>query len=187
MVVLSFGFISCSTSPKNIISTLQKKQSSDIQNFKKSFRGKMTSQDSAYIAESNQLFEKKVLIIETAFNYLGTPHKIGGRDSLGIDCSGLTCNSFEAVGIKLPRTAFEQGNFGESIPLEKVLEGDLLFFAGPNEQKIDHVGIVITIGEKQFVEFIHASTSKGVRRDNLNNPYWKKNFKQARRILIDNE
>lgn len=134
--VISIGFISCSTTPKNIISDLQKKHEIEIQNFKKSFRGKMTSQDSAYIAESNDLVAKKVMILETAFKYLGTPHKIGGRDSLGIDCSGLTCNSFEAIGVKLPRTAFEQGNFGESVSLEKVLEGDLLFFAGHNEQKM---------------------------------------------------
>jgi lipoprotein Spr len=51
----------------------------------------------------------------------------------------------------------------------------VLFRAGSTGR---HVGIYI--GNDQFV---HASTSSGVTISSMNEPYWKKRYNEARRVL----
>jgi cell wall-associated NlpC family hydrolase len=121
-------------------------------------------------------------IARTAQRYLGTPYQYGGTSQKGIDCSGLSCQVYrEAVGINLPRTADAQAEVGKAIPRSQAGPGDLVFFREPKASKVTHVGILISDGEEG--RFIHASTSKGVREDNLNDPYWKSRLVAIRRVL----
>jgi cell wall-associated NlpC family hydrolase len=121
-------------------------------------------------------------IVRTAQRYLGTPYQYGGTSQKGIDCSGLSCQVYrEAVGITLPRTADAQAEVGKAIPRSQAGPGDLVFFREPKASKVTHVGILISDGEEG--RFIHASTSKGVREDNLNDPYWKSRLVAIRRVL----
>lgn len=121
-------------------------------------------------------------IVRTAQRYLGTPYQYGGTSRKGIDCSGLSCQVYrEAVGINLPRTADAQAEVGKAIPRSQAGPGDLVFFREPKARKVTHVGILISDGEEG--RFIHASTSKGVREDNLNDPYWKSRLVAIRRVL----
>jgi probable lipoprotein NlpC len=127
--------------------------------------------------------KKTEVVIAKARTYSGTPYKWGGTTSNGMDCSGLLMNSFKAINYDIPRTTAEQKKTGSRVYKNEIKKGDLLFFAtSKKKRKITHVGLVTeTQGKK--ITFIHASTSKGVTESSLDNSYWKKRFKQARRIL----
>ena len=120
-------------------------------------------------------------ILEEAFSWMGTPYKYAKSEKgVGADCSGVVMSVYnEIANIKLPRSSKEQSEFVKEISINKLLPGDLVFFAtGKDINRISHVGIFI--GDN---EFIHASSSKGVVISNLNSPYYKKTFKKAGSIL----
>lgn len=127
--------------------------------------------------------KKTEVVIAKARSYSGTPYKWGGTTSNGMDCSGLLMNSFKAIDYTIPRTTAEQKKTGKRVSKNEIKEGDLLFFAtSKKKRKITHVGLVTKVqGGK--ITFIHASTSKGVTESSLGNSYWKKRFKQARRVI----
>lgn len=116
---------------------------------------------------------------ELAKTKLGTPY---GTD--GLDCSGFIRFIFGGYGIVLPYFAREIGQKGEDIPLEKAQPGDLIFFCGSNayDKTVNHVGYVLNrLGTT--VEFIHASTSKGVTINKTTDAYFKQRFLSVRRIF----
>lgn len=120
-------------------------------------------------------------LIKEAYKFLGTPYKYGGTTSSGLDCSGLVINSFQAIGVQMPRISREQANKGKEIRLRDVREGDLVFFT-TSGSSINHVGIVEKIKNGE-VYFIHSSTSKGVIISSLEETYWNKRFVKAVRVL----
>lgn len=120
-------------------------------------------------------------VIRKAESYLGTPYRYGGTSKRGIDCSGLVCQSFRAADLQLPHSSRELSRMGTSIPRRKLQEGDLVFFSSKGGQSINHVGIVTRVQGRQ-VAFIHATTSRGVRIDELNEGYWKNKFRKAVRL-----
>ncbi len=127
--------------------------------------------------------EKVEVVIKTARSFKGTPYKWGGTTRKGMDCSGLLLNSFQAIGQDIPRTTDKQKKLGKKVPKNEIRKGDLVFFAtSKKKRKITHVGLVTEV-RKGEVFFIHASTSKGVMESSLNNPYWKKRFRMARRVI----
>ena len=122
-------------------------------------------------------------IVANALVYKGTKYKYGGTTKRGMDCSGLVMTSFAKENIKVPRTTKDLATSGDWIDLKKVKQGDLLFFATrKNSRKVNHVGIV-TSTSKNEVQFIHASSSKGVIVSSLDERYWYYAFVQARRVL----
>lgn len=120
-------------------------------------------------------------VVRHAMSYLGVPYRLGGMDRKGIDCSGLTYKAYEKVGYHMPRTARLQWEKCQPLSLSQVAEGDLIFFKEPRSKRITHVGIVVRTAPQ--VEFIHASTSRGVRIDRLEDAHWKKRFVGVRRCL----
>jgi len=116
------------------------------------------------------------LLVKAAMGFLGAPYRLGGFSMKGLDCSGLVKKIYQTFNIDLPRTAFEQSHVGLRVARNKLIEGDLLFFN--TRRTLGHVGIYI--GNNQFV---HASSRKrGVRIDNLNTPYYNKQFVRAVRL-----
>lgn len=98
-------------------------------------------------------------IIATAENYFGTPYLWGGRNIMGIDCSGFTQMCYKLCGILLPRDAYQQAEIGENvISLHEAKAGDLAFFSENN--RVTHVGILAGDGH-----IIHAS--EWVRKDKI--------------------
>ena len=70
-----------------------------------------------------------------AERYLETPYLWGGRESLGLDCSGLIQQAFEACGVMLPRDSDMQAAWaGEPVADWKgpgsLQRGDLVFWEG---------------------------------------------------------
>lgn len=118
-------------------------------------------------------------VIQTAQSYLGTPYRYGGTSRSGIDCSGLLCNSFESVGLKIPRSSNEQAEFGKEISLREIAPGDMVFFSDrKGGSKVTHAGLITTVKENQ-ITFIHSSTSRGVVEDNLLSDYYRGLFVKA--------
>ncbi len=116
-------------------------------------------------------------IVNNAFNYLGTPYCYGGNtDGDCFDCSGFVQTVFTSIGISLPRTSSEQYLTGKEISLGEAIAGDLIFFK--DNRRINHVGIYLGNNE-----MIHASTSKGVIRQNLNDNYFQSHLAGLRRVI----
>jgi len=93
-------------------------------------------------------------LINTALQYLGTPYLWGGKSPFGIDCSGLTQQTFKISGYKIKRDTYQQAEQGNAVDdLTASKSGDLAFFH--RENRIIHVGIIVEISmfpdlQKQF-------------------------------------
>jgi murein DD-endopeptidase len=114
---------------------------------------------------------------DTALTMVGRPYKYRGDSPAGFDCSGLVRYSYLAAGINLPHGTKALRNVTHSISYHEIRKGDLLFFLQEGK-KYSHVGIYMTDNL-----FVHApSTGKTVRIDTLLDPFWKKQFLEARRF-----
>lgn len=121
-------------------------------------------------------------ILGEANTYLGTPYRFGGTTRSGIDCSAFVLNVFgETTGIELPRVAAEQAQLGERVEKQELQKGDLVFFSQGG--RISHVGIVQEVSADGDIKFIHAATSRGVMISSLNDSYWGRKFRFAKRIV----
>ena len=86
-----------------------------------------------------------------AKSQLGVPY-VWGAEEIGVafDCSGLVQAAYSAGGIKLPRVAQAQYDFGRVLSLlEPLRPGDLVFF-GSDVLHIEHVGIYV--GDGQMID-----------------------------------
>ncbi|WP_448888330.1 C40 family peptidase [Daejeonella sp.] len=107
-------------------------------------------------------------------SWIGVPHRAGGMDRKGVDCSGFTTIlEKEIYDRTVPRTAKSMAESVKRKYEEDLKEGDLVFFdfAG---QKFSHVGVYLHNNK-----FVHASTSKGVIISDLKDPWYYKYFSRA--------
>ena len=116
-------------------------------------------------------------IIRTAKKFMGVPYVFGGTTPSGFDCSGFIQYAFRENGINIPRLADEQYKLGKAVKTKELTAGDLVFFT-TYEAGASHCGIYL--GEGQF---LHVSSSYGVRIDYLDNTYWAPRFYGAKKIV----
>lgn len=170
VILLIFSLSACKSKKKVI--TKKSKSTKTV---------KTTQPDNSSSTINYSAAAKKV--VDNAKQFDGVKYKYGGTTKKGMDCSGLVFTSFKQENISLPRTTKDLSQTGDWIDVKQVQKGDLLFFATKkNNRTINHVGIV-TNSRIGNVEFIHASTSKGVMVSNLAERYWYFAFVQARRVL----
>ena len=86
--------------------------------------------------------------MQTTRFFLNIPYLWGGKNALGMDCSGLSGIVLSLFGKRLPRNASEQVLLGEVVPfLQEAQCGDLAFFDHHSRQAdltdISHVGILL--------------------------------------------
>jgi cell wall-associated NlpC family hydrolase len=119
-------------------------------------------------ANSNNMGAKAVALAMTAYKN-GTPYVWGGNSLTGgVDCSGLVQQVYAKLGIKVPRTTYEQAKSGKIVPLASALPGDLIFYntgsSDPNGiGSLSHVAIYI--GNGKVVEA--HNTKVGMRVSNV--------------------
>lgn len=128
--------------------------------------------DPSYIAagaSSNNPGAQALAIAMTA--YKNGTHYVWGGNSLtsGVDCSGLVQQAYKKLGIKLPRTTYEQAKSGQVINVKSALPGDLMFY---NTGRKDPNGIgtyghvAIYMGNGQILEA--ANSKAGIRISSIN-------------------
>ena len=93
--------------------------------------------------------ELQEYICSIAHTLLNTSYLWGGKNAMGLDCSGFAQVVYATVGINLLRNAREQATQGELVSsLSDAQPGDLAFFnhadRNPEATKITHVGILLS-------------------------------------------
>lgn len=116
-------------------------------------------------------------IIDGAMQYMGVPYIFGGSTPYGFDCSGYVQYVFAQAGISIPRTADTQYEVGTPVSMPELIPGDLVFFE-TYTYGASHVGIYVGDGN-----FIHASSSGGVKISSLSTAYYSSHYIGSRRIV----
>ena len=113
-----------------------------------------------------------------ARNLAGIPYVYGGGDIDGFDCSGLVHYVYDCFGIRLPRSAREQGRLPGAVKLKHAAAGDVLIF---RMKGIWHSAIYLGDGV-----FVHAPNSAGWVRFEELNEYWLARLRKVVAILPGN-
>lgn len=112
--------------------------------------------------------------------WLGTPYRYGGLNKRGTDCSGFVMQVYKKVYNKnLPRSTsgLAKANY-KKVSKQNLNTGDVILFAtGKDKKTVSHAGIYLKDGR-----FIHASTSKGVMVNHIDEDYYKKAWVRAVKV-----
>lgn len=111
-------------------------------------------------------------LVAYALTLRGSPYAYGGESRSGFDCSGFVLHVLARVGVRLPRSSYEQWAAMEPVRAGMEEPGDVVFFHGRG-----HNGIYIGRGR-----FVHASRpGTGVRVDRLDTAWYAQRYEGARR------
>ncbi len=117
-------------------------------------------------------------LLQEILRHIGTPYRLGGTGSDGIDCSAYISTVFRnSMNIELPRSTIEQYRMGRRVQMSERKFGDLIFF-NTTGQNPSHVGIYI--GDNLFA---HASVSNGVTISSLESTYFQRRVTAVRRVM----
>ena len=86
-----------------------------------------------------------------AERFAGAPYLWGGRESLGLDCSGLVQAALFACGRACPRDTDQQAQLGREIARGDFGRGDLVFWNGHVAMGLDEARIVHANGHHMMV------------------------------------
>ena len=116
-----------------------------------------TAQRSTGAADLQQSDLQRSDLATIAQSLLNAPYLWGGKNAMGMDCSGFTQVVYATQGVNLLRNAREQMTQGELVPsLADAQPGDLAFFdhadRDPKATNISHVGMLLSP-----TEIIHCS------------------------------
>ena len=111
-------------------------------------------------------------------SFLGAPYQYGGDTKSGMDCSGLVTQVYSKyAGFDLPRSTKKLYQLVKQVEQDDLAYGDLVFFSD-GWFSVSHVGIYI--GEGRFV---HSAKSSGVIVSSLDENYYKRRYRGARRVI----
>jgi hypothetical protein len=107
-------------------------------------RAALQARSAAYTARSSAA----ATAVRYALDQLGKRYQWGGQGPNAFDCSGLTMMAYRSAGVKIPRVARWQFEIGQHVPLNRLVAGDLVFYARnpASASTIDHVGMYLGAG-----------------------------------------
>jgi len=108
-------------------------------------------------------------IANFAQQYVGYPYAYAGEGPYAFDCSGFTKFVIQnTLGIDITHDMFTQIGMGQSVGMNELQPGDLVFFANTFRPGLSHTGVYIGGGQ-----FVHAENeTTGVRISDLNSDYY---------------
>jgi cell wall-associated NlpC family hydrolase len=95
------------------------------------------------------IFERDPVAV--AERFMGAPYLWGGRESLGVDCSGLVQQALFACGRACPRDTDQQERLGQAIGRADFTRGDLVFWKGHVAIGLDGQRIIHANGHHRCV------------------------------------
>jgi len=133
-----------------------------------------------YVPSANNESEKiSDEVMYKVIEYLNTPYLWGGTSKRGIDCSAFVQTvMYQALGVMLPRTSYEQSNVGVDVLRSELKFGDLLFFDTMNKGRTTHVAIYMSDGY-----FVHSGSKTGVAVASLDSDFYSRVFLKAKRVI----
>lgn len=115
---------------------------------------------------SVQASSRAAAVVALAKEQVGKPYVWGATGPDKFDCSGLVQYVYQhAAGINLPRTTYDQVKVGQTVPLDQLQAGDLVFWG--SETVPYHVAIYI--GNNQYVN--SATPDQGTILQNMSSYY----------------
>ena len=128
---------------------------------------KKTTANKKTNTSSIQASSKAASVVALAKEQVGKPYVWGATGPDKFDCSGLVQYVYQhAAGINLPRTTYDQVKVGQTVPLDKLQAGDLVFWG--SETAPYHVAIYI--GNNQYVN--SATPDQGTILQNMSSYYY---------------
>jgi cell wall-associated NlpC family hydrolase len=111
-------------------------------------------------------------------SFLGVPYQYGGDTKSGMDCSGLVRQVYrQYAGFNLPGSTKKLYQLVKKVDQDDLAYGDLVFFSD-GWFSVSHVGIYVGQGQ-----FVHSAKSSGVIVSSLDENYYKRRYRGARRVI----
>ena len=125
-------------------------------------------------------------LLDEAVRHIGARYRSGSKGPKAFDCSGFTSYVYRQMGYD-NIGASSRDQYARNIPVSRseMQRGDLVFFTSPNSgRNVGHVGIVVDVDPiTHSFNFIHASSSQGVKITNSNDGFYARRFIGVRRVM----
>ena len=124
-------------------------------------------------------------LLDEAMSHIGARYRSGSKGPYAFDCSGFTSYVFRQLGAG-NIGASSRDQYARNMPVSRseMQRGDLVFFTSPRSgRNVGHVGIVVDVDPiTNTFNFLHASTSDGVKISNSNDGFYARRFIGVRRV-----
>ena len=124
-------------------------------------------------------------LLDEAMSHIGARYRSGSKGPSAFDCSGFTSYVFRQLGVT-NIGASSRDQYARNLPVSRseMQRGDLVFFTSPTSGRgVGHVGIVVDVDPiTHTFNFIHASSSEGVKISNSNEGFYARRFIGVRRV-----
>lgn len=137
---------------------------------------------SAVLRIEIDLPEDNLFLYSFVDDWIGTRYRFGGTTKKGTDCSGFVYRLFQEVyNTNVGRqSSADLMDKTKRVTKNNLREGDMVFFNISNRRggRASHVGVYLKDNK-----FIHATTRSGVIISDLNEPYYKRTYLGAGRVV----
>ena len=125
-------------------------------------------------------------LLDEAMSHIGARYRSGSKGPYSFDCSGFTSYVFKQLGnSNIGCSSRDQYARNTPVSRNEMQRGDLVFFTSPGSgRNVGHVGIVVDVDPvNNTFNFIHASSSGGVKISNSTDGFYARRFIGVRRVL----